>query len=122
MDPDTFEIIVFEYQDLYDGYNATSDNVVKKFLDLCQCYVDHEYVPKEETELTKSAKTIIYRDRSGSDKYKMIQLIGPFTDKMYIEIKEGVEKFYIVNCEDCGIVIPKDPHNNWRICRDCANK
>jgi len=112
----TFEIIVFEYQDLYDGASATKENVVERFLTMCRRYIDPWCVPKAETELLKTRHSIMYKDRSGSDKYKMIQLIGPVTEEMLAEIRKGIDNFYINHCEDCGVETPM----NRGICQECA--
>ena len=114
----TYEILVFENHDLYDSDIADPEDVVKKFIAMCRTYVNPDYVDEGYTELRSTNKSVTYHDRYGSDKPKLVMLIGPVTTELYDEIKEESKKLYIKKCEDCGVRVPR----NWCLCKECANK
>jgi hypothetical protein len=83
----SFEIIVFENQDLYDGTDEIEDEkeAVKKFLDYCKKYF--EYYFKENITLTIGKLYVSYADDSGGDKPLNILLIGKLTEESKEHIK-----------------------------------
>ena len=83
----TFQIIVFEYQSLYDGTNEIQDekDAVKKFLDYCEEYLHYS---KEYTHLSIGELYVSYADNSGGDKPLNILLIGKLRQESKDEIKK----------------------------------
>ena len=123
MDPDMFEVVVFEDSDRYDGKECvTREVVIEYFIDRYKQYLSPEYYSEDDVWFNRGRLWLSYRDKSGGDKPKTVMLIGPVSNNIVAKIKEEVKKLYIVKCEDCGVVIPKDPENKWVLCTDCANK
>ena len=115
----SYEILAFENHSLYDSvYVNTDADVVNAFVKMCRRYVNPEYNTEEEVRLTKTKMTISYRDSGGNDKPTMVQLIGVITDELYKTIQEKLKRFYIHNCEDCGVEISLERV----VCAECANK
>ena len=115
----SYEILAFENHSLYDSvYVNTEEEAINNFIKICRRYVNPEYNPKEEVRLTKTKMTISYRDSGGNDKPTMVQLIGVITDELYKTIQEKLKRFYIHNCEDCGVEISLERV----VCAECANK
>ena len=83
----SFEIIIFENQDLYDGSNEIEDEkeAVKIFINFCKTYFD-EYA-KEYTTLTIGTLFVSYADDSGGDKPLNILLLGKLTQESKDQIK-----------------------------------
>ena len=82
----TFQIIVFEYQSLYDGTSEIQDEkeAVKKFLDYCEEYLQYS---KEYPHLSIGELYVSYADNSGRDKPLNILLIGKLTQESKDHIK-----------------------------------
>lgn len=82
----TFQIIVFEYQSLYDGTSEIQHEkeAVKKFLDYCEEYLQYS---KEYTYLSIGELYVSYADNSGGDKPLNILLIGKLTQESKDRIK-----------------------------------
>ncbi len=83
----TFQIIVFEYQSLYDGTSEIQDEkeAVKRFLDYCEEYLQYS---KEYTHLSIGDLYVSYADNSGGgDKPLNILLIGKLTQESKDHIK-----------------------------------
>jgi hypothetical protein len=76
----SFQIIIFEYQSLYDGTSEIQDEkeAVKKFLDYCEKYLQYS---KEYTDLSIGDLYVSYVDNSGGDKPLNILLIGKLTQE-----------------------------------------
>ena len=119
----SYEIAVFEYSDLYDGDEDVSpDKVICELIVYYTRYFVSRNVDEGDVWLQRGRTWLSYADKAGGDKPMTLMLIGSITDELVANLKEEVKKLYIVKCEDCGIVIPKDRHHNWLICRDCRNK
>ena len=119
----SYEIAVFEYSDLYDGDEDVSpDKVICELIVYYKRYFVSRNVDEGDVWLQRGRTWLSYADKAGGDKPMTLMLIGSITDELVANLKEEVKKLYIVKCEDCGIVIPKDRHHNWLICRDCRNK
>ena len=117
--PYPFEIIAFENHDIYDTNAAsTSEDAVKKFVEMCRLYVNPHDVSKRDTDLSKTNMSVIYVDRSGNDKPMMILLNGPIDSALFKTISDEIDKLYIQNCEDCGVEIEL----TRALCKECANK
>ena len=133
-----FEIITFEYSDLYDGkYRVSAEEVVQAFM---KQYVEHlspEYYPEDEICFDRGRLWLSYVDKTGGDKPKHVMLIGQITDELVAEIQAAVSKLYLKNCGarcaratppapprcsccwDCGKELPKDLSSNWALCLTC---
>jgi len=85
----TFQIIVFEYQSLYDGTSEIQDEkeAVKKFLDYCEEYLQYS---KEYPHLSIGELYVSYADNSGRDKPLNILLIGKLTQESKDHIKTEI--------------------------------
>ncbi len=119
----SYEIAIFEHSDLYDGdQDVSPDKVICEFIEYYTRYFNPRYYEEENVRFQRGRMWLSYADNSGGDKPMTIMLVGSITDELVANLKEAVAKLYIVNCEDCGVVIPKDPRHNWLICRDCRNK
>jgi len=83
----SFEIIIFENQDLYDGNNEIKDEkeAVNIFLNFCKTYF--EYYFKENLTLTIGTLYVSYADDSGGDKPLNILLLGKLTQESKDQIK-----------------------------------
>lgn len=114
----TYEILVFENHDLYDSDIADPEDIVKKFVNMCYRYINPWDVEEWYTCLCSTNKSITYYDRCGSDKPKMVMLVGPVTGKLYDDIKAEIKNLYIKKCDDCGVQVPL----NQAVCKECANK
>ena len=116
-----FEIITFEYSDLYDGEDRVSaEEVVQAFV---KQYVEHlspEYYPEDEVWFTRGRLWLSYKDKTGGDKPMHVMLIGPITDELVAEIKAAVSKLYVKNCENCGKEILKARGRKWDMCHTCG--
>lgn len=115
-----FEIVTFEYSDLYDGDDRVSaEEVVKAFV---KQYVEHlspEYYPEHEICFDRGRLWLSYQDKTGGDKPKHVMLIGQITDELVAEIKTAVSKLYVKNCGDCGKELPKELSRKWALCLTC---
>jgi hypothetical protein len=91
----SFEIIIFENQDLYDGSNEIEDEkqAVKEFLDYCKKYF--EYYFKGNLTLTIGTLYVSYADDSGGDKPLNILLIGKLTQESKDQIKSQLSSIYL---------------------------
>jgi len=112
-----FEIIVYKNQSLYDSENVSEEMAVEKFLCLCKEYVNPKYVSEQEGDFVNGKMFVSYSDNSGNDKPKIVMLIGLLTQGMIDDIQNGIKKFYIRNCEDCGKEIP----TTRVVCKECSN-
>jgi hypothetical protein len=113
-----FEIIVFENHCYYDGDIYDNTNVIEKYINVCKHYVNPEYVSEKEAYFTYGKLFVSYSDHSGGDKPMNVILVGEITEEMRGTIQEKLKKFYIEQCEDCGVDISfKDS-----LCHECANK
>jgi hypothetical protein len=101
---------------------VSPDKVICEFIEYYTRYFHPEFVEEGDVRLQRGRMWLSYADNSGGDKPRTIMLMGSITDELVENLKEAVAKLYIVNCEDCGVVIPKDPRHNWLICRDCREK
>ena len=90
----SFEIIIFENQDLYDGNDEIEDEkeAVKKFLEYCKKYF--EYYFKENLTLIIGTLYVSYADDSGGDKPLNILLLGKLTEESKEHIKSKLS-FYV---------------------------
>jgi len=115
-----FEIITFEYSDLYDGkYRVSAEEVVQAFM---KQYVEHlspEYYPEDEICFDRGRLWLSYADKTGGDKPKHVMLIGNITEELVAEITAAVSKLYLKNCGDCGKELPKDLSSKWALCLTC---
>ena len=111
------EIIVYRNQSLYYAEDVSDEMATRKFLDVCKEYVDPEYVSEQEGHFVNGKMFVSYSDNSGNDKPKIVMLIGLLTQDMIDDIQNGIKKFYIRNCEDCGKEIPI----TRVVCKECAN-
>ena len=91
---ETFEILAFEYQDLYDGEDTNLSNVVEKFVAFYKLYFVYCDTPKEYISFTTGKSFISYTDKTGGDKPIMLMLIGKLNETLIDEIKSEIEKFY----------------------------
>jgi hypothetical protein len=84
----SYEIIVFEYNDLYDGTDKLIDekHAVTEFIRFCKQYMSPEYYTNEDTRLIMGDMYISYADISGGDKPMNILLLGKISEenKTYI--------------------------------------
>jgi hypothetical protein len=119
----SYEIAIFEYSDLYDGDEDVSpDKVICEFMAYYKVHFNPRYYQEENVRFQRGRTWVSYADKSGGDKPMTIMLVGSITEELVANLKWAVAKLYIVNCEDCGVVVPKDPRHNWLICRDCRTK
>lgn len=91
---ETFEILAFEYQDLYDAEDTNLSNVIKTFVEFYKKYFIYSEVPKEYISFTSGKSFISYGDKSGGDKPIMLMLIGNLNGTLINEIKLEIEKLY----------------------------
>jgi len=84
---------------------------IEKFLYACKEYVEPEYVSEQEGYFVYGKMFLSYSDNSGNDKPKIV------TQNMIDNIQNGIKKFYIGNCEDCGKELPI----TRVVCKECAN-
>ena len=91
---ETFEILAFEYQDLYDGEDTNLSNVIEKFVAFYKLYFINYETPKESISFTSGKSFISYSDKSGGDKPIMLMLIGNLNGTLINEIKLEIEKLY----------------------------
>ena len=113
-----FEIVVFEYSDLYDGAaTVPADKVLDEFIEQYKSYLSPEYYPEDEVWFMRSRLFLSYRDKTGGDKPMTVMLIGLITDELVAEIKAAVAKLYIKKCPDCGKEMPKKW--KWPVCEVC---
>jgi hypothetical protein len=119
----SYEIAIFEHSDLYDGDEDVSpDKIICEFIEHYTRYFNPRYYEEKNVRFQRGRMWLSYADNSGGDKPMTIMLVGSITEELVENLKWAVAKLYIVNCEDCGVVIPKDPRHNWLICRDCREK
>ena len=91
---ETFEILAFEYQDLYDGEDTNLSNVVEKFVAFYKLYFINHEIPNEYISFTSGKSFISYSDKSGGDKPIMLMLVGNLNGTLINEIKLEIEKLY----------------------------
>lgn len=91
---ETFEILAFEYQDLYDGEDTNLSNVVEKFVAFYKLYFINHEIPKESISFTSGKSFISYTDKWSDDKPIMLMLIGKLNETLINEIKLEIEKLY----------------------------
>jgi hypothetical protein len=114
-----YEVIVFEYQDIYATAMIPKENLVEAFTNMCVEYVSPEYIPQSETCLNYGKTFVSYSDRSGGDKPMIVLLTGVTVDSDLISaIKESLRKKYLGVCEDCGVEIEM----KWALCIECRQK
>ena len=114
-----YEVIVFEYQDIYSTAMIPKENLVEEFANMCVEYVSPEYIPQSETRLNYGKTFVSYSDRSGGDKPMIVLLTGVTVDSDLISaIKESLRKKYLGVCEDCGVEVER----KWALCIKCRQK
>jgi len=112
-----FEIVIYRNQSLYYTQDVSDEMAVKMFLSLCKFYINPEYVSEQEGHFVNGKMFVSYSDNSGGDKPMIVMLIGLITKGMIDDIQNGIKKFYIKNCQDCGKEIPI----TRVVCKECAN-
>ena len=115
---DSYHILVFENQEIYDLLDVSADKAVEEYVKRCQRHLPPEYTPQEYTSFDSDKMFVKYSDRCGDDKPMMILMIGLTNPEMIKSIEEGLRKIYVNNCEDCG----KEIELKWCVCRECRNK
>ena len=91
---ETFEILAFEYQDLYGGLITDSNNVLEEFVEFYKRYFINYELPRESILFNSSIMFISYTDKSGGDKPLMLMLIGKLNKTLIEKIKLEIEKLY----------------------------
>jgi hypothetical protein len=116
----SYEIAIFEYSDLYDGYEDVSpDKVICEFIEHYKHYLRIGDVAEEDVMFQNGRTWLSYTDNSGGDKPKTLMLVGPITDEIVLVLKEAVAKVYMRNCRNCSKEF-KD--KKWALCEVCRNK
>ena len=114
-----YEVIVFEYQDIYATAMIPKENLVEAFANMCVEYINPEYIPQSETRLNYGKTFVSYSDRSGGDKPMIVLLTGITVDSVLISaIKNAIRKKYLRVCEDCGVEV----EGKWALCIECRQK
>jgi hypothetical protein len=91
---ETFEILAFENQDLYDGEDTNLSNVIETFVAFYNKYFINYEIPKEYISFITSKSFISYTDKWSGDKPIMLMLIGNLNETLINEIKSEIEKLY----------------------------
>ena len=118
----SFEIVTFEYSDLYDRIDTVEpENVVNEFMKQYTRYLSPEYYPEEDVWFSWGRLWLSYADKTGGDKPMMVMLMGPITHELIAQIKQAVSALYVKMCGDCGKEIPKEYSRKWALCEPCRN-
>jgi len=91
---DTFEIVAFEYQSMYDSMECERSEVVGNFVNKYHEYFDPEYYTEPSISFERGRFYLSYSDNSGGNKPIMLMLIGPITGNLVTEIKVAVKRVY----------------------------
>ena len=91
---DTFEIIVFENQNVYDKIECERHDVVNKFVNKYYHYFDPHHYTEDSIRFDRGKLYLRYSEAEGGYKPTCIMLIGPITEFLISEVKEGVKEMY----------------------------
>ena len=91
---ETFEILAFEENELYDGEITDSNNVLEEFVKFYKRYFIIYEIPRESISFNGGIMFISYSDKSGGDKPIMLMLVGKLNETLINEIKTEIEKLY----------------------------
>ena len=112
-----FEIVVYKNQRLYYTQDVLDKMAIEVFLCICKFYINPECVSEQDGYFVNRKMFVSYSDTSGNDESKIVMLIGLITQDMIDDIKNGIKKFYIKNCEDYSKEIPI----TRVVCKECTN-
>ena len=91
---DTFEIVAFENQSLYDRMECQGNEVVENFVNKYCEYFNPEYYTEPSISFERGMFYLSYTNISGDHKPIMLMLIGPITGNIVTEIKDAVKRVY----------------------------
>jgi hypothetical protein len=115
---DSYQILVFENQEIYDSLSVSPDKAVEEYVKKCKYYLPPDCIPRDYTSFESDKMFVKYSDRCGNDKPMMVLMIGLTTPEMIDSIREGIRRLYVNDCEECG----KEIDLKWCVCRECRNK
>ena len=88
----TYDVIVFENQELHESFHTTSTVEAEcNFLHMCRRFVSPDLVPKDKVNFQSALSFIYYSNR---DKPTIVMLIGTITLDMYAMIRSELDEFY----------------------------
>ena len=90
----TFEIVVFEYQDVHSRLDCQRHEVVVKFVTKYCRYFDPTYFTEPSISFDRGKFYVSYKDDSGGHKPVLLMLMGPITDTLVADIKAAVREMY----------------------------
>ncbi len=114
----SYQILVFENQEIYDSLYVSADKAVEEYVERCQYNLPPDCIPRDYTSFDSDKMFVKYSDRCGNDKPMMVLMIGPTTPEMIDSIREGIRRLYVNDCEECG----KEIDLKWCVCRECRTK
>jgi hypothetical protein len=112
---DSYQILVFENQRIYDSFYVSAENPVEEYVNKCATYMPRPNVLPENTRFISDKTWVKYSHKKGGKKPLMVMMIGPTTPEMIDSIQQKLKRIYIDNCEICG----KDIDFRHCVCREC---